>query len=90
MHKSLEIYQQQKMDFLDNLSPDDLVNGENFNQIEDIIDKINQNYHGSFLRNEDHHKFIKKAFENLFRQNSLVIAKAIDLAEIYLNERTQI
>jgi hypothetical protein len=35
-------YQQQKADFLDNLQPDDLRNGETFNQAEMIIDKLNE------------------------------------------------
>jgi hypothetical protein len=87
MNNSLKIYHQKKADFLDNLSPDDLINGENFNLVEDIIEKINQAYFQHFLRHEDHQEFIKKAFKNLFRPNSLTTKKAIDLAEIYLDEK---
>ncbi|MFT6259259.1 MAG: hypothetical protein ACJA0S_001247 [Rickettsiales bacterium] len=86
MNKSLETYQQQKADFLDNLSPDDLINGENFNLVEEIIERINQAYFQHYLRQDNHQEFIQKAFGNLFRQNSLITIKAINLAEIYLEE----
>ena len=73
-------YHQKKMDFLDSLEPDDLRNGESFNQMEAIIDSLNE----SFLKSANAEESIKKAVTNLFRVNSPAIAKAIDLAKTYL------
>ncbi|NBV06760.1 MAG: hypothetical protein EBS06_05950 [Proteobacteria bacterium] len=84
-----EIYQQQKTDFLDNLQPDDFRNGSSFNQAEIIIDEINKALYQAFLRKENPEEFIKKAVGNLFRENSQVAAKAINLANIYLEIKTK-
>lgn len=85
MNKNL--YQEQKMDFLDSLQPYELRNGESFNQLEMIIDNINQAFYRAFLNKENHEEFIKKAFTNLFREESPAIEKAIDLAKFYLKMR---
>ena len=52
-----------------------------------IIDNINQAFYRAFLNKENHEEFIKKAFTNLFREESPAIEKAIDLAEFYLKMR---
>ena len=81
-------YQKQKIDFLDNLTPDDFRNGGSFNQAEIIIDEINKAlYRAVTEKKEDPEKFIQKALNNLFRENSPAIPKALKLSEIYLEMR---
>jgi hypothetical protein len=84
MEELIKNYRQQKMDFLDNLQPDDLRNGESFNQAEAIIDKINQALHNAVLNQKNPAEFIKKSLATLFRENSPAIKKATELAELYL------
>ena len=81
-------YQQQKMDFLDNLEPDDFRNGESFNQAEEIIDKLGEALYRAFLNKGNPEEFIQKAFEKLFRQDSEAVDKAINLAKIYLEAKS--
>ncbi|MES2677466.1 MAG: hypothetical protein V4612_04040 [Pseudomonadota bacterium] len=80
-------YQQQKMIFLDNLAPDDLRNGESFNQVEMIIDNIHQALCKAIANQKNPQEFLNKALENLFREGSCAKAKAIDLTNIYLKMR---
>ncbi len=80
-------YQQQKADFLDNLRPDDLRNGETFNQAEMIIDKLNEALYQAVINKKDPEEFIKKAMTNLFREDSLVTIKAINLSSSYLKTK---
>ena len=80
-------YYSQKMQFLDSLEPNDLRNGESFNLVEQIIDNLNAAFHQHFLEKKDHQEFIRKAMENLFREDSVAIKKAIDLADVYLQEK---
>lgn len=81
-------YQQQKIKFLDNLQPDDFRNGGSFNQAEIIIDKLNNALYRAVIdKKEDPEKFIRKAVTHLFRDNSLVIEKAINLAMFYLQTK---
>ena len=84
MNKLITNYQQQKMDFLDNLQPDDLRNGESFNQMEMIIDNINQALFENIMSGKNPNEFINKSLNNLFRNNSSAKNKAIDLANVYL------
>jgi hypothetical protein len=76
-------YQQQKMDFLDNLQPDDLRNGESFNQMGAILDNINEAFYNAKINNKNPEEFINKSLTNLFRENSQAIASAKNLAQIY-------
>jgi len=78
-------YNQQKTDFLDSLQPDDFRNGGSFNQVESIIDNLNDQFYRNFLDKKNHEEFIEKAVKNLFRENSLVAQKAVDLAKAYLD-----
>ena len=87
MEESLKNYHQQKMDFLDSLQPDDLRNGESFNQLEKIIDNINQACLKAVINQENANEFITKALKNLFREDSSAIAKATSLAETYLKTK---
>ena len=80
-------YQKQKIEFLDNLQPDDLRNGESFNQAEAIIDNINKALYNAILNKKDRGEFIDKALTNLFREDSSAIKKARDLADIYLKTK---
>lgn len=84
MSKLSTIYHQQKIDFLDTLQPDDLRNGESFNQAENIIDNINEALYRAVLKGENAEQFITKATENFFRENSQAQKKSIDLAYTYL------
>jgi hypothetical protein len=84
MTKLIANYQQQKMDFLDNIEPNDLRNGESFNQLEAIIERINQGLVRSVINKENPQDFINKAVKNLFRENSPAIEKATKLFENYL------
>jgi len=80
-------YQQQKMDFLDSLQPDDFRNGGSFNQASDIIEQLNKALHRAALNKENPVEFITKAVTHLFRENSPAVAKAINLAQIYLESQ---
>lgn len=77
-------YQQQKMNFLDNLHPDDLRNGESFNQLEMIIDNINQALCDHIINKKNPTEFIYKSLNNLFREDSPARALAVNLANVYL------
>ncbi len=77
-------YQQQKTAFLDSLQPSDFRNGGSFNQAEYIIDELNKAYFLATQKKENADEFIKKAVNNLFRNDSLAAQKAINLAKIYL------
>ncbi len=72
------------MDFLDNLQPDDLRNGESFNQLETIIENINKALINNIISGKNPSEFINKSLNNLFRENSSAKAKAINLANFYL------
>jgi len=87
MTQSPKNYHQQKKDFLDSLQPDDLRNGESFNQLEKIIDSINQACLKAVINQENSNEFITKALKNLFRENSPAIEKATELAETYLKNK---
>ena len=80
-------YHQQKMIFLDNLEPDDLRNGESFNQVGMIIDNIHQAFCNSIVIQKNPTEFLSKALDNLFREGSSAKAKVIDLTNIYLKMR---
>ena len=80
-------YYQQKMNFLDNLAPDDLRNGESFNQVEMIIDNIHQALYSAIMNQKNPTEFLSKALENLFREGSSAKEQAICLANIYLKMR---
>jgi hypothetical protein len=83
-NKQEENYRRQKIDFLDSLQPDDFRNGESFNQAEFIIDKINENAFRAALSKKDPQEFLLKAFTHLFREDSEVVKKAVNLANSYL------
>ena len=87
IQQKFDEYQKHKMIFLDNLQPDDLRNGESFNQAEEIIDNINQALHVAILSKKDRREFINKALSNFFRENSPAQQKARDLADIYLKTK---
>ena len=59
-------------------------NGESFNQVEEIIDKLNEAFYHAVINKKDGEKFIEKAASHLFRGNSSAIKKAIALAHLYL------
>ena len=80
----VENYQRQKMDFLDNLQPNDFRNGGSFNQAEIIIDQLNKSLHRALLKQENPTDFIKKAVTHLFREDSPAVEKAISLSQAYL------
>ena len=82
-------YQQQKMDFLDSLEPNDFRNGGSFNQAEIIIDELNNALHHAVSNQENPEEFMHKALTNLFRENSPAIAKATDLFGVYLEFKNQ-
>ncbi len=86
----MQNYQQQKINFLDNLRPDDFRNGGSFNQAEFIIDELNKALYRAVLNKENPTEFITKAVTNLFRENSLAVAQAIKLAQLYLKEKNKI
>lgn len=77
-------YQQQKMDFLDNLQPDDFRNGGSFNQAETIIDELNKATYRAAINKENPAEFIKKAVTHLFREDSPAATRAINLSNVYL------
>jgi hypothetical protein len=77
-----DLYHKQKMDFLDNLQPDDFRNPSNFNQAETIIDNINKAYYKSIINKSNAQDFIEKAVNNLFRENSAIAKKAIKLSTL--------
>ncbi len=77
-------YQRQKMDFLDNLQPNDFRNGGSFNQAEIIIEQLNKSLHRAVLKQENSDDFIKKAVTHLFRADSPAVEQAIDLSKTYL------
>ncbi len=79
-HKETAEYKLQKAEFLDNLQPDDFRNGGSFNQAEDIINQLNK----GALQQKDPQEFIRKAVSHLFREGSPNVAKAIDLANLYI------
>lgn len=83
----MQNYKQQQMTFLDELTPQDIRNGESFNDMENILDKINEAVHQRILTGKDHKDLLNKSFTNLFREGSSAIAKAIALSEIYLKTR---
>ncbi len=80
-------YQQEKMNFLDSLQPDDLRNGESFNQMEKILDNINQAFYVATINNKNPEDSINKSLTNLFRENSPAIALAMNLAQTYLQTK---
>jgi|LauGreStaDraftv2_3_1035109.scaffolds.fasta_scaffold454784_2 hypothetical protein len=80
-------YNQQKIDFLDSLQPDDFRNGGSFNQAEIIIDQLNSALYKAAISNVNKDEFITKAVTHLFRENSAAVKKAIDLATLYLEMR---
>ena len=80
-------YQQQKTDFLDSLQPDDFRNGGSFNQASDIIEQLNKALYRAALNKENTTEFITKAMTHLFRENSPAVAKAINLAQVYLESQ---
>ncbi len=80
-------YQRQKMEFLDNLQPDDFRNGGSFNQANDIIERLNKALYRAALNQENAAEFITKAMTHLFRENSPAVAKAINLAQVYLESK---
>jgi hypothetical protein len=82
--KIMENYKRQKMDFLDSLQPNDFRNGGSFNQAEIIIDKLNEGLYKAVINKKDGDEFINKAAENLFRNDSPAIEKAINLSKAYL------
>lgn len=84
-----KIYQQQKEGFLDNLQPDDFRNAASFNQIGDIIEQLNKALYQATIKKENSEDFIKKAATHLFREDSLAIAKLIDLSNIYLKMKLE-
>ena len=88
IHKSSSTYQQQKMNFLDNLQPDDFRNGESFNQAEVIIDNINEALRQAIINKKNSGDFITKSLARLFREDSLAIEKAMILSEVYLLQFT--
>ncbi len=77
-------YYRQKTDFLDSLRPDDFRNGSSFNQAEIIIDQLNEGLYRATIKNENSAEFIQKAAKHLFRENSPMVAQAVNLSEIYL------
>ena len=79
-------YQKQKAEFLDNLQPDDFRNAGSFNQAEIIIDQLNEALLRNAKNNKNSAEFIKKAVTHLFRADSLVVAQAINLSQIFLEE----
>lgn len=83
MKSTIKNNQQQKMDFLDRLEPDDLRNGENFNQIDKIIEHISQSLLQAIANKENPDEFINKAVKNLFRENSPALEKATRLLKNY-------
>ena len=83
----LQEYKRQKMDFLDNLHPNDFRNGGSFNQAELIIDTLNKSLHSAVLKKENPEEFIKKAVTHLFRQDSPMVEKAIKLSQLYLETK---
>lgn len=80
-------YQQQKMDFLDSLQPDDFRNGGSFNQANDIIEQLNKALYRATLNKENPTEFITKAATHLFRENSPAVIKLINLAQVYLESQ---
>ncbi|MBU6141092.1 MAG: hypothetical protein KGP29_06035 [Proteobacteria bacterium] len=68
-------YQQQKMELLDSLQPDDFRNGGSFNQAELIIDELFLAASGK----ENPKEFIEKAASHLFRENSSAVIKVVNL-----------
>ncbi len=82
-----EIYQQEETKFLDSLQPTDFRNGESFNLAQTIISSINKAYYLNTVKGENSAEFIKKAFENLFREASPASGKATNLANLYLQMR---
>ncbi|MFT5703835.1 MAG: hypothetical protein ACI9TO_001214 [Rickettsiales bacterium] len=82
-----DIYQKNKSEFLDKATIDDLINGNNFNQLGEIIDRINVSYANHKINQSDPDEFIKSAAQGLFRENSSAIQKLIDLAEIFSNSK---
>jgi hypothetical protein len=78
-----EAYRQQKVNFLDNLQPDDFRNAGSFNQAEEIIDHLNQTMQRNASSKEQHKEFIKKAATNLFRENSPMVEKLVNLSQFY-------
>ncbi|MFT6332398.1 MAG: hypothetical protein ACJAW3_000733 [Lentimonas sp.] len=78
-----EIYRKKRNEFLDEVLPDDLINGENFNQLGEIIDKINASYMNHKINQTNSDEFIKKATKSLFREDSSAIKKLINLVNIF-------
>ncbi len=77
-------YRQEKTDFLDSLQPDDFRNGSSFNQVETIIDELNEGAYHAALDKKDPQEFIKKAATHLFREDSPMAEKLLELARSYL------
>jgi hypothetical protein len=87
MKEAPKNYHQQKMNFLDEIHPDDLRNGESFNQLEQIIDNINQAFHTKTTTSDNSNIFLTKSLATLFRENSPAIDKSEELAQVYLQEK---
>jgi hypothetical protein len=81
--QSAENYSKQKAKLLDKLEPCDLRNGESFSQAEDIIDKIIKSYHSKSLNNDNPEEFIRKAFLNFLRQDSVILEEFVNLSKLY-------
>jgi len=77
-------YKEQKIDFLDELQPDDFRNGGSFNQAEIILEQLNKGAYRAVLAKEDPQEFVAKAVTHLFRENSHAVKKAINLSNAYI------
>ena len=71
-------YHQRKMDFLDSLHPEEFRNGSSFHQSEIIFEQLNQAIRRVISNKEDPEIFIKKAVNNLFREDSEAIKRATE------------
>ena len=77
-------YRKQKMDFLDELQPDDFRNGGSFNQADMIMDELAKAALKHALKQENSEEFISKAVSHLFRENSPAVKKAIALLNAFI------
>jgi hypothetical protein len=72
------------MNLLDNLQPDDFINGGNFNQAEVIIDQVCKALLGAVVKGQDADEFIQKAVANFLRDDSVALSKVTNLFQVYL------
>ena len=82
-------YQKRKADFLDFLQPHEFRNGESFNQLGTIIDKINEAFYQNTLNGKNAEELLNKSISSLFRENSPSAKDAKELAMFYLKTREQ-